>query len=118
MNLTFDFDDTNPNGAVLKVVGVGGAGGNAVTRMISEGLKGVGFIAINTDEQALEYCMAPTKIRIGTKTTQGLGAGADPQKGCVQLKRTAMRSMTPWRTLIWSSSPPVWAAARGPGPPR
>ncbi len=81
MNLTFDFDDTNPNGAVLKVVGVGGAGGNAVTRMISEGLKGVGFIAINTDEQALEYCMAPTKIRIGAKTTQGLGAGADPQKG-------------------------------------
>lgn len=81
MNLTFDFDDTNPGGAVLKVVGVGGAGGNAVTRMISEGLKGVGFIAINTDEQALEYCMAPTKIRIGTKTTQGLGAGADPQKG-------------------------------------
>ncbi|HOT98204.1 MAG TPA: cell division protein FtsZ [bacterium] len=81
MNLTFDFDDVNPNSAVLKVVGVGGAGGNAVTRMISEGLKGVGFIAINTDEQALEYCMAPTKIRIGTKTTQGLGAGADPTKG-------------------------------------
>ncbi len=81
MNLTFDFDDANTSSAVLKVVGVGGAGGNAVSRMISEGLKGVGFIAINTDEQALEYCSAPTKIRIGTKTTQGLGAGADPQKG-------------------------------------
>ncbi|MBN2357082.1 cell division protein FtsZ [candidate division KSB1 bacterium] len=81
MNLTFDFDESQPNGARLKVVGVGGAGCNAVSRMIAEGLLGVGFIAINTDEQALDYCSAPVKIRIGTKTTQGLGAGADPQKG-------------------------------------
>lgn len=81
MNLTIDFDEAGISNAVLKVVGVGGAGGNAVNRMIAEGLKGVGFIAINTDEQALDFCSAPTKIRIGTKTTQGLGAGADPQKG-------------------------------------
>ncbi len=81
MNLTFDFDDQGSSSAILKVVGVGGAGCNAVNRMIAEGLSGVGFIAINTDEQALEYCSAPTKIRIGTKTTQGLGAGADPTKG-------------------------------------
>jgi cell division protein FtsZ len=81
MNLTFDFDDTVVPGARMKVVGVGGAGGNAVSRMIREGLSGVDFVAINTDEQALEYCPAPTKIRIGTKTTQGLGAGADPNKG-------------------------------------
>ncbi len=81
MNLTFDFDETPSNGAKLKVVGVGGAGCNAISRMIAEGLTGVGFIAINTDEQALDYCSAPIKIRIGTKTTQGLGAGADPQKG-------------------------------------
>jgi cell division protein FtsZ len=81
MNLTFDFDDTAVPGARMKVVGVGGAGGNAVSRMIREGLSGVDFVAINTDEQALEYCAASTKIRIGTKTTQGLGAGADPNKG-------------------------------------
>lgn len=81
MNLTFDFDDNLTQGAKLKVVGVGGAGGNAVSRMISEGLSGVGFVAINTDEQALDFCSAPVKIKIGTKTTQGLGAGADPQKG-------------------------------------
>lgn len=81
MNLTFDFDDAAVNGARMKVVGVGGAGGNAVTRMIREGLTGVDFVAINTDEQALDYCAASTKIRIGTKTTQGLGAGADPNKG-------------------------------------
>jgi cell division protein FtsZ len=81
MNLTFDFDDSAVPGARMKVVGVGGAGGNAVSRMIREGLSGVDFVGINTDEQALEYCSAPTKIRIGTKTTQGLGAGADPNKG-------------------------------------
>ena len=81
MNLAFDFDDADVPGARMKVVGVGGAGGNAVSRMIREGLTGVDFVAINTDEQALEYCAASTKIRIGTKTTQGLGAGADPNKG-------------------------------------
>lgn len=81
MNLTFDFDDTNRPTAKLKVVGVGGAGGNAINRMISEGLKGVEFVAINTDQQALSNCKAHNVITIGTKTTQGLGAGADPEKG-------------------------------------
>jgi len=81
MDLTFDFDDTPVSGAVMKVVGVGGAGGNAVNRMINEGLNGVDFIAINTDEQALNYCSASHKVKIGTKTTHGLGAGADPEKG-------------------------------------
>lgn len=81
MDLTFDFDDVAENSAVMKVVGVGGAGGNAVNRMISEGLVGVDFIAINTDEQALNICSAPHKVKIGTKTTHGLGAGADPEKG-------------------------------------
>jgi len=81
MDLTFDFDDTNGSTAKLKVVGVGGAGGNALNRMITEGLGGVDFIAINTDEQALNNCKAPETIKIGLKTTQGLGAGADPEKG-------------------------------------
>lgn len=81
MNLTFDFDDASFARAKIKVVGVGGAGCNAVMRMIAEGLAGVDFIAINTDEQALEYTNASTKIKIGTKTTKGLGAGADPEKG-------------------------------------
>ena len=81
MDLTFDFDDTNGSTAKLKVVGVGGAGGNALNRMITEGLNGVDFIAINSDEQALNNCKAPETIKIGLKTTQGLGAGADPEKG-------------------------------------
>ncbi len=79
--LTIDIADAGALPAKMKVVGVGGAGGNALNRMIAEGLAGVEFVAVNTDEQALENCAAPTKIRIGSKATQGLGAGADPDKG-------------------------------------
>jgi len=81
MNFTFDFDDSNASNAKLKVIGVGGAGCNAINRMIAEGLSGVEFIGINTDEQALNVCKAPFKVYIGSKTTHGLGAGADPEKG-------------------------------------
>lgn len=67
--------------AVIKVVGVGGAGGAAVNRMKDTGIKGVEFIAINTDAQALRHSKADVKIHIGKDTTRGLGAGADPKVG-------------------------------------
>lgn len=67
--------------ANIKVVGVGGGGTNAVNRMITDGLEGVEFIAINTDKQALEESKADVKIQIGEKLTRGLGAGADPEIG-------------------------------------
>jgi cell division protein FtsZ len=67
--------------AVLKVVGVGGGGSNAVTRMVDAGLKGVEFLAVNTDAQALLMCDADVKLHIGAKATRGLGAGADPEVG-------------------------------------
>ena len=67
--------------ANIKVVGVGGGGGNALNRMIEDGLKGVEFIAVNTDKQALEESKAGTKIQIGEKLTRGLGAGANPEIG-------------------------------------
>ncbi len=67
--------------ARIKVVGVGGGGSNAVNRMISSGLKGVEFIAVNTDSQALLHSLAPKRIQIGTKLTRGLGAGAKPEIG-------------------------------------
>jgi cell division protein FtsZ len=67
--------------AVIKVVGVGGGGTNAVSRMIDAGLKGVEFLAVNTDAQALQMCEADVKITIGGKSTRGLGAGADPEVG-------------------------------------
>ncbi len=67
--------------ARLKVVGVGGAGVNAVTRMINAGLEGVEFVCVNTDQQSLDQCPAPLKVRIGTRLTRGLGAGGDPELG-------------------------------------
>src|ERR671916_3428021 len=67
--------------AVIKVVGIGGGGTNAVNRMINSGLQGVEFIAINTDAQALQMTDADQKIHIGEKITRGLGAGADPKIG-------------------------------------
>src|SRR5256886_15346655 len=67
--------------AVIKVVGVGGAGTNAVNRMVDAGLRGVEFIAVNTDAQALLMSDADVKIHIGSKVTRGLGAGADPEVG-------------------------------------
>ena len=67
--------------ATIKVIGVGGAGNNAVTRMIEAGIKGVDFIAVNTDRQALTKSKAGTKIQIGEKITRGLGAGANPDIG-------------------------------------
>src|SRR3954471_1630905 len=67
--------------AVIKVVGVGGGGTNAVNRMGDAGLSGVEFIAVNTDAQALMMCDADVKIHIGAKATRGLGAGANPEVG-------------------------------------
>jgi cell division protein FtsZ len=70
-----------PNGAVIKVIGVGGGGSNAVNRMIAAQVKGVEFIVVNTDLQALKMSNAPVKIQIGQKLTGGLGAGANPEVG-------------------------------------
>ncbi len=68
-------------GAIIKVVGVGGGGGNAVNNMISYGIKNVEFISANTDAQALNISLAHTKLQLGKKLTKGLGAGSDPEKG-------------------------------------
>ncbi|MGE5893842.1 MAG: cell division protein FtsZ [bacterium] len=77
----FEIEEVRNNSAKIKVVGVGGAGGNAVNNMISANLKGIEFIAINTDVQVLSTSLANTAIQIGRSTTRGLGAGSDPTKG-------------------------------------
>lgn len=77
----FEFDLEIDNFAQIKVIGVGGGGNNAINRMIEAGLKGVQFIAINTDKQALYSSKAETRIQIGEKLTKGLGAGANPEVG-------------------------------------
>lgn len=69
------------NAAKILVIGVGGAGNNAVNRMVEENIMGVEFIGINTDKQALQFCKAPTAMQIGEKLTKGLGAGAKPEIG-------------------------------------
>ncbi|MDD6255772.1 MAG: cell division protein FtsZ [Eubacteriales bacterium] len=75
------FEVNEADNAHIKVIGVGGGGGNAVNRMIESGMKGVSFIAVNTDRQALDASIAETKIQIGEKLTKGLGAGANPEIG-------------------------------------
>ena len=77
----FELDANCENYARMKVVGVGGAGGNAVNRMIDAGLSGVDFISLNTDLQDLENCKANHRIQIGSRLTKGLGAGASPEIG-------------------------------------
>ena len=76
-----DFDKEQYQVATIKVVGVGGGGNNALNRMIESGIKGVEFIAINTDLQALQMSRAETKLQIGNKLTRGLGAGGNPEVG-------------------------------------
>lgn len=81
MNLRLNFDEGSLMAARMKVVGVGGAGCNAVNRMIAAGLTGVDFVAINTDMQALDTSKSTQRLQIGKTTTRGLGAGADPEIG-------------------------------------
>jgi cell division protein FtsZ len=77
----FVLADTENQGAIIKVVGVGGGGGNAVTHMVNSGIEGVDFICVNTDAQALKHSKVKTSLQIGSNITKGLGAGADPEIG-------------------------------------
>ena len=79
--MAFEFEETNSSGVNIKVIGVGGGGTNAVNRMIEAGVRGVEFIAVNTDKQVLETSGATHKIVIGEKLTRGRGAGANPEIG-------------------------------------
>ncbi len=79
--IRIQYHDEIPRGARIKVIGVGGGGGNAVNRMISARVEGVEFIVANTDRQALQLSQAPVKLQLGTKLTSGLGAGANPDVG-------------------------------------
>jgi cell division protein FtsZ len=78
----FEFGNYDSNFAKITVIGAGGGGNNAINRMIESGLQGVDFISVNTDKQALALTLAETRLQIGEKTTNGLGAGGDPEVGC------------------------------------
>ena len=79
--MRFEVMEAPKQGAVIKVIGVGGCGGNAVDHMINRGVQGVEFICANTDQKALVRTQAPTQIGIGQQLTKGLGAGARPEVG-------------------------------------
>jgi cell division protein FtsZ len=81
VEMRIQFHEESPRGARIKVIGVGGGGGNAVNRMIQAGLEGVEFITANTDVQALKLSQAPVKLQLGVRLTSGLGAGANPDVG-------------------------------------
>ena len=76
-----DLETERQNSALIRVIGAGGGGGNAVNNMIRAGLHGVQFIAANTDAQSLQHNLAQIKLQIGRQQTKGLGAGADPEIG-------------------------------------
>ena len=80
-DMRISFEDGPRNKAKIKVIGVGGGGGNAVNRMIDAHVEGVEFMVANTDLQALQMSRAPLKIQLGVKLTSGLGAGANPEVG-------------------------------------
>jgi cell division protein FtsZ len=79
--MRFMDDESVDNSAYIKVIGVGGGGGNAINTMIASGLQGVEFIAANTDLQALETAQADIRLQLGANLTRGLGAGANPEIG-------------------------------------
>ena len=115
--MIFEFEESTSQNARMKVVGVGGGGGNAVNRMIDEHLEGVEFISVNTDAQALLNSKSDVKIQIGKKLTRGLGAGARPEIGKQAIEENQRRSRPrAARTPTSSSSPAAWAAAPAPAP--
>ncbi len=112
MSFSIEFaEETQAYEARIKVIGVGGSGGNAVNTMINFGLEGVEFIVVNTDAQALNANAAPTKLPIGSNITRGLGAGADPEKG----RKAALEDVQRIKELIGGADMVFVTAGMGGG---
>jgi cell division protein FtsZ len=109
--LTIELEDPDATPATIKVVGVGGGGSNAVNRMIAAGVRGVEYIACNTDLQALRKANAGTKVQIGARLTKGLGAGADPEVG----KNAAIEDQEKLAQLLKGADMVFIAAGMGGG---
>jgi len=109
--MTFEREETFEYGVNSKVIGVGGGGNNAINRMIASGVKGVDFIAINTDKQALQKCLAPTQLVIGEKITNGFGAGSNPEIG----KRAADEAVNEIKKLLSGADMVFITAGMGGG---
>ena len=109
--MEFEREATRDVAVNIKVLGVGGGGVNAVNRMIASGVKGVEFIAINTDKQSLERSLAETKLVIGEKINNGFGAGSNPEIG----KRAAEEALNEIRQLIRGADMVFVTAGMGGG---
>ena len=116
--MTFERDNDCESGVVIRVIGVGGGGNNAVNRMIAANIRGVEFVTVNTDRQALRKSEAPTQMVIGEKITKGFGAGANPEVGARAAEESIDDIKKCWLVPIWCLSPQAWAAvqARAPHP--
>lgn len=104
-NISFDLPKNQSN--VIKVIGVGGGGSNAINHMFSQGIKGVDFVICNTDAQALENSPVPVKIQLGVSLTEGLGAGANPKIG----EQSAVESMQEIRDMLATNTKMIFITA-------
>ncbi len=104
-NISFDLPKNQSN--VIKVIGVGGGGSNAINHMFSQGIKGVDFVICNTDSQALENSPVPVKIQLGVSLTEGLGAGANPKVG----EQSAVESMEEIRNMLTTNTKMIFITA-------
>ena len=104
---TFEFDIPAHHKSIIKVIGIGGGGSNAVNHMYNQGIKGVEFVVCNTDLQALQSSPVPSKLQIGTTLTEGLGAGANPEVG----KNAALENKEEIRNLLSENTKMVFITA-------
>ena len=104
-NISFDLPKNQSN--VIKVIGVGGGGSNAINHMFKQGIKGVDFIVCNTDSQALQNSPVPNKIQLGVNLTEGLGAGANPEVG----QQSAIESIAEIEKMLDSNTKMVFITA-------
>lgn len=101
------FEFPKNQNSIIKVIGVGGGGGNAVNNMFIKGIDGVDFVVCNTDIQALNRCEVPTKIRLGTNQTEGLGAGANPDVG----RKSALETLDDVKSILQNNAKMVFITA-------
>ena len=109
--MAFELDNEFDSGVDIRVVGVGGGGNNAVNRMIATNIRGVEFVSVNTDRQALRKSEAPSQLVIGEKITKGFGAGANPQIGA----RAAEESIDDIRAILEGTDMVFITAGMGGG---
>ena len=104
-NISFDLPKNQSN--VIKVIGIGGGGSNAINHMFRQGINGVDFVICNTDAQALENSPVPIKIQLGVSLTEGLGAGANPQIG----EQSAVESMEEIKSMLTTNTKMIFLTA-------